>query len=88
MKFTWTIPTRKGLREQAERRTSRVRLTREIKDIQEEIDIQMQEVGEIIYASHRGRPSDSGEIQRILEYVDGLYEELAAHREELSSDSR
>lgn len=88
MKFTWTIPTRKGLREQAERRASRVRLTREIKDIQEEIDIQMQEVGEIIYAAHRGRPSDSGEIQRILEYVDGLYEELAAHREELSSDPR
>ena len=42
----------------------------------------MRAVGEMIYASHRGNPSDSGQVQSILEYVDGLYEELDAHRRE------
>ena len=45
----------------------------------------MQMVGEIMYAAHRGSPSDSGEVQRILEFVDGLYEEMEAHMEEISS---
>ncbi len=61
---------------------SRIRLDRKIRDLREEIGLQMRAVGEIIYASHRGNPSDSGKIQEILEYVDGLQRELDAHRRE------
>ncbi len=61
---------------------SQVRLEREIRDIREEIGLQMRAVGEIIYATHRGSPSGSEKIQTILEYVDGLQEELDAHRRE------
>lgn len=61
---------------------SRIRLEREIRDLQEEIDLQMQAVGEILYAAHKGSPSDSDCVQKILEYVDGLYEELEAHQRE------
>lgn len=61
---------------------SQIRLDREIRDLREEINLQMRAMGEIIYASHRGRPSDSGRVQAILEYVDGLHEELDAHRRE------
>lgn len=67
---------------QAEEAVSRLRLEREIRDLQEEIRLQMQAVGEKIYAAHRGSPSDSGQVQEILEYVDGLREELDAHRRE------
>lgn len=73
----------------AERRAggvlSRLRLEREIHDLQEEIGLQMQAVGEMMYASHRGRPADSGQVQEILEYVDGLHEEMEAHRRELET---
>lgn len=73
----------------AERRAggvlSRLRLEREIHDLQEEIGLQMQAVGEMMYASHRGRPAGSGQVQEILEYVDGLHEEMEAHRRELET---
>ena len=64
---------------------SRLRLEREIRDLREEINLQMRAVGEMMYASHRGNPAGSGEIQTILEYVDGLHEELEAHRRELET---
>ena len=64
---------------------SQFRLEREIRDLQEEIGLQMRAVGEMMYASHRGHPADSGQVQEVLEYVDGLYEELEAHRRELET---
>lgn len=67
---------------QAEEVLSRVRLEREVRDLREEIDLQMQAVGEILYASHRGDVSGQGKVEEILEYVDGLNEELEAHRRE------
>lgn len=60
----------------------RIRLEKEIRDLREEICLQMQAVGEIMYAAHKGSPSDSSRVQEILEYVDGLHEELDAHRRE------
>lgn len=64
---------------------SRLRLEREIRDLREEVGLQMRAVGEIMYESHRGHPSDSSLVQEILEYVDGLHEELEAHRRELET---
>ncbi|MDE7221363.1 MAG: hypothetical protein K2O45_17400 [Oscillospiraceae bacterium] len=83
MKFTVSVPSWRRLKGKAEDRVSQVRLEREIRDLQEEIDLQMQMVGEIMYAAHRGSPAESEDIQRILEYVDGLYEEMEAHLEEI-----
>ena len=71
--------------EKTESIRAKTRLEREIHDLQEEIDLQMQAIGEVMYASHQGRPSDSSCIQQILEYVDGLYEQLEAHRQELEA---
>lgn len=69
----------------AEDSLSRFRLEREIHDLQEEIGLQMRAVGELMYASHKGYPAGSGQVQDILEYVDGLYEELEAHRREVET---
>ncbi|MBR2895538.1 MAG: hypothetical protein IKC03_07775 [Oscillospiraceae bacterium] len=60
------------------------RLQREIADLKEEIDLQMQAVGELLYATHRGKPSNSEEMQKILDYLDSLYEQMEGHQEQLS----
>ena len=52
-------------------------------DVTEEIELQMGEIGRLIYATHTGTPSDSGDVQNILEYVDSLYEQLEGHEAEL-----
>lgn len=58
---------------------SSARLRREIRDLREEIDLQMRSAGQIMYAAHRGGPSGDSQIQTIFSYVDGLEEELDAH---------
>lgn len=67
----------------AEDAAGRVRLERAVRDLQEEIALQMQTVGELVYASHQGSPSADGDVQEILEYVDSLYEELDGYQREL-----
>ena len=59
------------------------KLHRAINDLEDEIDLQLCDIGRLVYATHIGTPSDSEEIQKILTYVDGLYEEIAAHEDEL-----
>lgn len=70
-----------GLR--AEAAASRLRLERAAADVEEEIRLQMGEIGRLIYATHTGTPSDSDDVQALLEYVDSLYEQLEGHRREL-----
>ena len=71
------------LRTKAGDHIQKVRLTRAIRDLEEEIDLQMCAIGQLIYATHRGDPSDSDDMQEILQYVDGLYEELEGHEQQL-----
>ena len=61
------------------------KLHRAINELEDEIDLQLCDIGRLIYGTHIGNPSDSDEIQKILEYVDGLYEEIAAHEQELDA---
>ena len=72
-----------GLERRAEEAVNRIQLRRTIRDLEKEIGLQLREVGELVYATHRGTPSDSEDIQEILEYVDSLREELEAHQREL-----
>lgn len=58
------------------------RLRRTVEELEDEIALQMCNLGEIVYATHCGRPSDSGEMQKILEYVDRLHEEIEGHERE------
>lgn len=59
------------------------KLRRAIDDLEDEIAFQMCAIGELVYATHRGTPSDSEELQKILEYVDDLHEQIEAHEHEL-----
>ena len=67
----------------AEDAAGRVRLERAVRDLQEEIALQMETVGELVYAAHRDGSSAGEDVQEILEYVDSLYEELDGYQREL-----
>ena len=77
-KLARTAPARAA--EKAAGLKDAVQLRRAIADLQEEIDLQMQAVGEMVYATHRGTPSDSTVMAQILEYVDILYEDQQTYR--------
>ena len=77
------VAAARTVEEKAEEAAGRARLRTEIKDLEEEIRLQMQAVGELVYATHTGTPSDSEDIQEILEYTDGLYQQLAGRRRAL-----
>lgn len=59
------------------------KLRRAVTDLEDEIDLQLCDIGRLIYATHCGTPTDSEEIQKILEYVDGLYEEIEGHERQM-----
>ena len=61
----------------------RAKLRRIIDDLEDEIALQMCTIGELVYATHRGNPSDSDTMQKILEYVDDLEGEIEGHEQQL-----
>lgn len=67
----------------AENAAARARLERAIRDVQEEVELQLGEIGRLMYATHRGEPAASDSIQQILEYLDSLYEELDGYQSQL-----
>ena len=59
------------------------KLRRTVADLEDEIMLQMCTIGELIYATHRGTPSDSAHLQKILEYVDDLEDEIEGHEQQI-----
>ena len=58
-------------------------LRRTVDELEDEIMLQMCALGELVYATHTGSPSDSDELQKILEYIDDLHDEIEAHEEQI-----
>ena len=58
-------------------------LRRAVSDLEDEIMFQLCSIGELVYATHCGDPSDSDELQRILEYVDDLHDEIEGHEQQI-----
>ena len=50
------VAAARTVEEKAEEAAGRARLRTEIKDLEEEIRLQMQAVGELVYATHTGTP--------------------------------
>ena len=59
------------------------KLRHTIDDLEDEISLQMCAIGEIIYATHCGNPSGSDEIQKILEYIDDLSDQVEGHEQQI-----
>lgn len=65
-----------AVEQKAEEAAGRARLRTEVRGMEEEIRLQLQAVGELVYATHTGQPSDSEDMQEILKRIDGLYQRL------------
>ena len=52
------------------------KLRRQIRDLEEEIDLQLAEVGALVYATHTGTPTESEVMIEKLTEIDKLNEEL------------
>lgn len=73
------------LSEKAAALVERARLMRAISELEDEIALQMCAIGELVYATHCGNPSDSDELQKILSYVDDLHDQIEGHEQQLLS---
>ena len=56
-----------------------------ILDLKAEISTRMRTVGELVYATHTGNPSDSGTIETVLAEIDDLKSEVRRKTRELGS---
>ena len=61
----------------AEAAAERRRLERAAADVTEEIELQMGEIGRLIYATHTGTPTESEELLAKLREIDELKAQLA-----------
>ena len=76
-------PLSSALSEKATELLTLAGLRRAVDDLEDEILLQMCAIGELVYATHCGNPSDSDELQRILEYVDDLHDEIEGHEQQI-----
>ena len=69
--------------QKAEETLACAKLRASIRELKGEIDSQLRSAGELVYATHKGSPSDSDALQAILERVDALYRDLDDAQREL-----
>ena len=69
----------------AENVVAYTRLRRRINELRGARSAQLQKVGELVYATHRGNPTDSDTMQQALEAVDALADEIARKERELAA---
>ena len=67
-----------GVGKKAEALLSTAKLNIRAADLKAQISAQLKTVGEMIYATHTGTPTDSEILQAKLEEIDGLKAEIAA----------
>lgn len=69
----------------AENVVTYTRLKIRIADLRGEMNTQLRKVGELVYATHRGNPTDSETMQQALQAVDELAEQIAQKERELAA---
>jgi rubrerythrin len=78
----------KAVEQRAEDTLAQASLRRMVRELEGEIALQMASLGELVYATHRGTPSDSEEMEKLLSYIDVLENQLAEHRQELARPAK
>ena len=62
------------------------KLAHRVKDLEEEIDLQLAEIGALIYATHTGNPSDSEVLLAKLQEIDALKAEIAEMQAQIKQE--
>ena len=63
------------------------KLNIKIMELQRTVKQQMQELGELLYATHTGNPTDSEVLLAKLEAVDALYAQIAELEEQIGKEA-
>ena len=63
------------------------KLNIKIMELQRTVKQQMQELGELLYATHTGNPTDSDVLLAKLEEVDGLYAQIAELEDQIGKEA-
>ena len=66
-----------GVGKKAEALLSTAKLNMKIADLKSQINQQLKAVGEMIYGTHTGNPTDSDVLLNKLQEIDGLYAQIA-----------
>lgn len=66
-----------GVGKKAEALLSTAKLNIRVADLKAQVNAQLKAVGEMIYATHTGSPTDSDILLAKLEEIDGLYAQIA-----------
>lgn len=69
----------------AENVVAYTRLKIKIADLRAEKNTQLRKVGELVYATHRGNPTDSETMQQALQAVDELSDQITQKEQELAA---
>lgn len=72
-----------GVGKKAETLLSTAKLNIKIADLKSQINQQLKAVGEMIYGTHTGNPTESEILLNKLEEIDGLYAQIALLEEQL-----
>ena len=72
-----------GVGKKAETLLSTAKLNIKIADLKSQINQQLKAVGEMIYGTHTGNPTESEILLNKLEEIDGLYAQIALLKEQL-----
>ena len=67
-----------GVGKKTEELLSVAKLNIRVVDLKAQVNTSMREVGELLYATHTGHPTDSVILQAKLEEIDGLKAQIAA----------
>ena len=75
----------KKVEQSAENAVAYTRLKLHVMDLNAEIRAQLRTVGEMVYATHSGTPTDSGVLQEALERIDQLKKEVRRSEQALAA---
>lgn len=73
-----------GVGKKAGELLSVAKLNIRLADLRAEVNLQLREVGEMLYATHTGTPTESEVLLAKLQEIDSLKEQIAAVEEEIS----
>ena len=76
-----------GVGKKASELLSVAKLNIRIMDLKTEVNTSFRELGEMLYATHTGNPTDSDDLLHKLEEIDALKEKIAALNEQIGKEA-
>ena len=76
-----------GVSKKANELLAVAKLNIKIMELKGSVKTQMQELGELLYATHTGNPTDSDVLLEKLQGIDALYAQIAEYEEQIGKEA-